>query len=338
MIPLLSVCLITYNHVNYIKQAIEGVMLQQVNFPWELIIADDCSTDGTRQIVEAWQKEYPDFIKLILQKKNVGAAQNWMDLITYPQSKYIAYFEGDDYWKEPNKLQKQVDFLEANDGYAICFHRVYELTEGKEPELSNLNTSLNEETYTIEDLAKGNIIHTPSVVFRNGLFKEFPVWFKDSPVGDYVLHMLNARHGKIKYFPEPMAVYRRHSGGVFSSKSSEYVYIRWLKVLVYLMSEFEGNTKEILNKHHSQTLFRLAEIYKFNGEYDNLADILSTALCKDSTKTREWLMENYIPLLKQVNSFPKSIRGILKFLLKECRKKRISFITYCKYSLYYFFR
>src|SRR5260221_9377408 len=104
--PLLSVCLITYNHSKFIRQAIEGVLMQSVNFSWELIIADDCSTDGTREILLEYKQKYPDFIKLILQKQNVGPAKNWLGLITSPKSKYIAYFEGDDFWIHPFKLQK----------------------------------------------------------------------------------------------------------------------------------------------------------------------------------------------------------------------------------------
>ena len=118
-VPLLSVCLITYNHENYIRQAIEGVLMQKVNFNWELIIAEDCSTDKTRDIILEYKKKHPDFIKLILQEKNVGPAKNWIELITKPNSKYIAYFEGDDYWTDPLKLQKQVGFLEANPDYVI---------------------------------------------------------------------------------------------------------------------------------------------------------------------------------------------------------------------------
>ena len=127
--PLLSVCLITYNHFKYIKQAIDGVLMQKVDFSWELIIADDFSTDGTREILLEYKKKYPQFITLILQEKNVGAAQNWLDLITSPKSKYIAYLEGDDYWTDENKLQKQIDFLEENEGYSGCFHYTQILNE-----------------------------------------------------------------------------------------------------------------------------------------------------------------------------------------------------------------
>ena len=91
--------------------------MQKVDFDYELIIADDYSTDGTREIILDYKENYPGLIKLILQKRNVGPGKNWLDLIEAPKSKYIAYFEGDDYWTDPYKLQKQVDFLEANEGY-----------------------------------------------------------------------------------------------------------------------------------------------------------------------------------------------------------------------------
>ena len=293
MKPLLSVCLITYNHANYIAQAIEGVLMQEVNFSWELIIADDCSTDVTRDIILAYQKKYPEFIKLILQEKNVGAAQNWIELINYPQSKYIAYFEGDDHWVDSNKLQKQVDFLEANPNYAISFHRVYEIADGNEPLLSNLNTSFNEETYTIEDLAKGNFIHTPSVIFRNKLFKDLPAWFPDSPVGDYPLYMLNARYGNIKYFPEPMAVYRRHPGSIWSGKSQLYQSERWNIMLGYLVKEFK-NTKvaKILLDQKANNEYIIASKYKESGKDAEYRVWLKKAFASSSDFFLKWAIQH----------------------------------------------
>src|SRR6187402_2860382 len=120
--PLVSVCLITYNHKEYIVQAIESVLMQKTSFGWELIVADDYSTDGTRDILLEYQKQYPELITLILQEHNVGPAKNWMTLMEKPRTKYIAYFEGDDYWTDPLKLQKQVNVLEKNDELAIAAH------------------------------------------------------------------------------------------------------------------------------------------------------------------------------------------------------------------------
>ena len=123
MEPLLSIVTITYNHEPYIRKCIEGVLMQQVNFPIEFIIAEDCSTDGTLAICKEYAEKYPDFIKIITSENNVGALQNEVRAINVANGKYLAFCEGDDYWTDPLKLQKQVDFLENNLDYSVCFTR-----------------------------------------------------------------------------------------------------------------------------------------------------------------------------------------------------------------------
>lgn len=202
--PLVSVWMITYNHEKYIRQSLEGAVSQKTNFAFEIIIGEDCSTDGTRAIVEEFESRYPDIIVPIYHETNVGAMRNAYEYC-YPRlsGKYVACLEGDDYWIDENKLQKQVDFLEANPDYAIYCHRVYELSDGNELRETGLFSSASGSTteFTIEDLASiGNFIHTASVLFRNGLIPGFPSWFSTSPVGDYVLHMLNARGARLHFF------------------------------------------------------------------------------------------------------------------------------------------
>lgn len=123
MEPLLSVVTITYNHEPYIAKCIEGVLMQKVNFPIEFIIAEDCSTDGTRAICEKYATKHPKLIRLITSETNIGYNPNELRAMKAAKGKYIAYCEGDDYWTDPMKLQKQVDFLETNPNYSICFHR-----------------------------------------------------------------------------------------------------------------------------------------------------------------------------------------------------------------------
>lgn len=122
MEPLLSVVTITYNHEPYIAKCIEGVLMQKVDFPIEFIIAEDCSTDGTRAICEDYASKYPDLIRLILSEKNIGAVQNERHAMSLARGRYVALCEGDDYWTDEFKLQKQVGFLESNPEYTICFH------------------------------------------------------------------------------------------------------------------------------------------------------------------------------------------------------------------------
>lgn len=244
-----DVIMLTYNHENFIAQAIEGVLMQQAGFDIKLYIADDASTDRTSEICKGYADKYPDRVNHIWNKKNLGAMTNLVNVFALCQSRYIALCDGDDYWTDPHKLQKQVDFLEANPGYAICFHAVDVLhKEVLKPSI--LNRSDKEETYTILDLAEMNLMQTPSVVFRNGLFKNFPVWFNESPVGDYIMHLLNAKNGLIKYLPEIMAVYRVHDTGMWGQYGIDINYPKWLWVLnKLLMEDFE---KEVLDKIFAQ--------------------------------------------------------------------------------------
>lgn len=243
-----SVCLITYNHEKYIRQAIEGVLMQKVNFSFELIIADDCSTDCTREIILEYKQKYPELIHLILQEKNLGPAQNWFDLITYPTGKYIAYFEGDDYWTDPLKLQKQVDFLEQNNDYVIHFmnaNKVDAMSEIISPEL----VRHNKDTFELADfLSVDNPICTLTILFRN--IKEIKEdYFKiilDYPYGDWGLwvYLLYYSGLKVKYENIISACYRVHDGGVFSKKKSTETLRKIIRIQQLNLANFDKIDKQ----------------------------------------------------------------------------------------------
>jgi len=212
--PLLSVCLITYNHAEYISEAIAGVLMQNVNFSWELIIADDFSTDGTREIILDYQSKHPDFIRLILQKKNVGAAQNWFDLMKYPKSKYIAYFEGDDYWTDSDKLQKQVDILEKNSNIVAVVTNASKCDEnGKIIDNIGFDITCNDQTNIInlnDFFKKSNHYPTPTVMFRNDIdciIEQFK-YLINPYLGDWILWVLLHTKGDFFYLDEMTACYR----------------------------------------------------------------------------------------------------------------------------------
>lgn len=214
-----SVALITYNHAPYIAQAIESVLMQQTRFDFELLIGEDESSDGTREIVREYQAKYPDKIRLLLgSRKDVlhirgrpTGRRNLVNSLERARGQYVALLEGDDYWTSPLKLQKQVEFLENNPDCALCFHNVQILDEidPKHRGLHHANPMRNR--YVFDDLMDGNFLATCSVVYRSGLFGRFPDWYFESPAGDWPLHVLNTRHGNIGYLPEVMAVYRKHA-------------------------------------------------------------------------------------------------------------------------------
>lgn len=254
----LTICMITYNHEPFIAQAIEGIMMQNTSFFYQLVIGEDCSTDKTREICIEYQKKYPDKIRLILQEKNKGIHNNFFDVLKMSTSKYIALCEGDDYWIDPYKLQKQVDFLESNPEYAICFHNVNILKDDKL--VDDFITKKVPETTTINDLCEGNYIHTPSCVFRNHFInKEIPKILLSTSLIDYTLHILNAQFGKIKKLKDCMAVYRIHPKGVHSNIPTTKKILNTINALDQLILFFFSN-KNIKKRLEHSRLSRLREL------------------------------------------------------------------------------
>ncbi|MCB2427791.1 glycosyltransferase [Methylophaga pinxianii] len=252
-VPLVSVCIITYQHKDYIKQCLDGVLSQKTDFPFEILIGEDGSVDGTREICEAYAERYPDIIRLFCWDRNTDRSQfsggpgryNIIHTLQQVKSPYIALCEGDDYWTDEYKLQHQVTFLQSHADYSMSFHEV-NVDENGHLSPDNL-TKKQGEDFSIDDLARGNFIHTPSVVYRNVFPTEFPAFFLTSPVLDYVLHLYVAQKGKIKYFAKPMATYRIHSESYWSSRTQRSRSILWLKVLSPLVEFFSDNTDVVGN-------------------------------------------------------------------------------------------
>lgn len=221
-----SVCMITYNHESFIREAIEGVLMQKTDFPIEIIIGEDCSTDNTRNIVLEYSEKYPDIIRPLLPENNLGMMKNFIETMEAATGKYIALCEGDDYWTDPYKLQKQVDFLEANEEYSVCFHNSLELNIcGKNESTTYCNYDKNR-TVEFVELLESNLIPTQSVVFRNTVNFAFEEFGK-LKFGDWYLNLLNAEKGKIWYINEVMGVHRITDTSVWSplkkTKQIEYI-------------------------------------------------------------------------------------------------------------------
>jgi glycosyltransferase involved in cell wall biosynthesis len=241
-----SICMITYNHEKYLKQAIDGVLMQKTNFDFELVIANDNSPDNTKLIVEDYITSHPNGhkIKFLNNTVNMGMMPNFTNAISNCNGKYIALCEGDDYWTDENKLQKQFDFLEKNKKFSICFHKVNIDNQGTISE-DTITKKVPAKT-TIKKLAKGNYIHTCSVMYRNNLFDQFPDYFYKAPVGDYFLHLLNSRHGNIYCINEIMANYRVHDTSYWSSKKQEERSEIWINFLIGIMPNFDSKTQRYL--------------------------------------------------------------------------------------------
>jgi glycosyltransferase involved in cell wall biosynthesis len=241
--PKVSISLITYNHREYIAQAIESALMQETDFEYEIVIGEDDSSDGTREIVVAYHEKYPDKIRLFLNdRKNViyidgkpTGRWNLTNNLRHARGQYVAWLDGDDYWTSPHKLQRQADLLDTHPECTVCFHDIAQRfeAEGLQPRRPASRTRQSVAWYTLEDLLERNFIAACSVMYRNGVVPDFPDWFFTTPLADWPCHVLHAQHGKIGYIDEVMAMHRVHWGGIWSpvpSSERRKGFIRTLEV------------------------------------------------------------------------------------------------------------
>ncbi|MGF7231330.1 glycosyltransferase [Arachidicoccus sp.] len=227
---LVSICCITYNHAHYIGECLDGLLMQQANFKFEILINDDASTDGTSDIIRDYEWKFPDIIKPIYQSVNqYSQGQRGMNIkYNFPRAKgkYIALCEGDDYWTDPLKLQKQVDFLEENIDYGMIHSDSHIFFQYKKSLVENWNRHKHyhiPEGKVYELLLTDNFIKTCTVIFRASLFTpdEFKKLFTNSwAIGDKVLWLHLATRSKLKYLDQSTAVYRINEES--ASQSNDY--------------------------------------------------------------------------------------------------------------------
>ena len=262
--PDIFIIMFTYNHEKYIAKAIEGVLMQNTSYKYKLFIGEDSSTDNTRSICVSYAEKYPDKIEVVSTKQNniKENARNIWDACFKSGAKYVAICEGDDYWIDPDKLQKQVDFLEKNNDYSICFTSIAVVDE-----LENKNyvpaAFLNfiNDTYTVEDI----IFHPPDKplslpmmtwVFRNVLPNPMPEFYLNALQGDTVLSLLLGDKGKFKFLPEKTAAYRQHSGGITKSKEFQ---LRFDRSMFDLFDSFNEYTHHKYHEVIKKRLYPLSQ-------------------------------------------------------------------------------
>lgn len=212
--PLVSISCITYNHINYIEQCLDGFLEQETDYPFEILIHDDCSTDGTTEIIQKYSTKYPDIIKPMYETENQyqkgkpAGSLIW----NFPRAKgkYIALCEGDDYWIDENKLQMQVDFLEKNPEYGMCYTKAKPYNQS----MQKFNKkSIGADFDGFEDLLKnGNRIPTLTTVYRKDLLDKYQKVIQPGNkgwlMGDYPMWLYFSHESKVKFFDKVTAVYR----------------------------------------------------------------------------------------------------------------------------------
>ena len=326
--PMVSVHMITYNHEPYIAQAIEGVVKQETEYPFELIIGEDCSTDSTRKIVLEYQKKYPAIIRVIAWNKNVGMIKNGKKAISACRGKYIAICEGDDYWIDLLKLQKQVIFLENNPDYGLVHSDCDKLYQGSKKQIKNVNGTLKKSYEKCFNPFNGILtgdysIFTCSVMVRTSLYmKSIDTDIFNNPKnlqGDLPAWLEMAKHCKFKYLKDSTTVYRSNLNSA-SKPASRLAQIEFQESSKRIRLEFakKYNVSETLMQKVKIMYFSILLRKAFYLNDYNLAK--KSYLYLKKFNQIDYILKYYGTRIKTIRPLIIGIRKIRKIWLNEILK------------------
>ena len=267
--PVVTVVCVTYNHREYIAQALDSFLEQKTSFPFRVFVADDCSTDGTRDVLRAYAAENPGKVQLLLPDANRGAERNLIEMCEQSGTPYIAICDGDDYWTDEYKLQKQFDYMEAHSEMRACFHdteivvpegetwflaKDYSITDdGKMRWCTGHKRFRKLPYYTVADYVMCGFVHSSSMFLRWDYDLVIPDWYYNHILGDYTLWCLQVGLGLFGYIDETMSAYRRHAGSGYNFASREEFWGAtkpdWIRIDEDLRAHFEslGAPEELLS-------------------------------------------------------------------------------------------
>ncbi|MFD2823324.1 glycosyltransferase [Lacinutrix iliipiscaria] len=300
--PLVSVCMITYGHEKYILKAINGVLNQITNFPFELIIANDCSPDNTDQIIKNCIKTLPNgyLITYYNHDKNKGMMSNFGFALNSCTGKYIALCEGDDYWSDAMKLQKQVDFLENNKDFSLVgFNAKFNRNDKEIDQL--VRTVPNEFVdFTTSDLIKKNPFVSSMVMIRNIGFNNIMSILDNFIVGDKALFTLLSFSGKCRIYSEPVGFYRKHENSVTSKNRIEYVPFR----------------DDLINRINHAKFWNDYSGNKFNEEVKEVVEYRSKVLTTMALRNSDFKTAIHYSQFVNLKTIKKTRTKIIIMLLK----------------------
>lgn len=252
--PIVTVRVITYNHVGFIAQCLDSILMQKTSFDFEILIAEDDSNDGTRGVCKQYAERYPDKIRLLLNSRENNIPINNKPSGTFNsvysnfliQSKYIALIEGDDYWTDETSLQKRVDFLEENDDHVLCFHNCKIFNENLKTFNKKLKSTFNKSISLTREVALKFVLPTLTFVYKTNVIDIFDENMLEVVSGDTILVGKLANFGKIRYINDiKPAVYRLHNGGIYSTKNYRERKEAIILCDLYLLNYYEQNNWEL---------------------------------------------------------------------------------------------
>lgn len=278
-LPKVSVIVLAYNHEKFFRQALDGVLMQTVDFAYEIIVGEDCSTDGTRRIVQEYARQHPAVFRPIYQPHNVGMGANFKACLEACRGEYIALLEGDDYWTSPLKLRRQVAWLDEHPDFTLCFHPVLDQHDD-ESRPAVMPHQFSQDVYEFDDFLTPiyTIVSTGSIVLRHVL-PTWPAWlFEVKPI-DFPLVLLYAERGKAKLLPEVMGVYRLHAGGIWSGAPRHLNIKSFLLMYERLWRHYAATSHgPALHRHLYQLYLTTANVFANGGYTVAAAGFLRKAL------------------------------------------------------------
>lgn len=256
---LVHVWMVTYNHERFIGKAIESVLKQKTDFKYKLIIGEDCSTDNTRKIVEFYAASHPNIIEANFNEKNIGVAKNSIKIYKKCTAKYVALLEGDDYWIDNSKLQRQVDYLETHPRLSMCFTDSYVIDEKDNIIKEHRVGPAYRRQITQKDILSGFCPPANTVLFRNDYLKEILKNLPNIFNGDYYISALMTNYGFAGYINFISAAYRMHGNGLWAKKNRSYLDMNFVKVAKELENKVLPQNKKIVTTNIDGVCNRLAQ-------------------------------------------------------------------------------
>ena len=288
--PRVSVLIVTYNHARYIRQALDSALTQKLDGGIEIVVGDDCSTDGTREIVLEYARAHPDLVTPVLPNANLGDAGRplFVEALNHCRGTYLAMSDGDDYWTCDAKLRRQADYLDAHPECSLCYHDAAIVHDNGEPTAKRFMAPRQPEFTTTEDIIRSCCIPACSPMARSEIYSDLPSWFFAGPWADFGIYVIAAERGLLGYIDELLGVYRIHGQGAWSRLSTEARLRSAIEVLNVLDEPFGVKYGKTLAEAKSWQHVELAVELARSGQTRAALGHVGTAIRLDPTLKRTW--------------------------------------------------
>jgi len=285
----------SYNHEDYIAEALDSMLMQKTNFAYEILVHDDASTDRTAEIIKSYEQRYPDIIKSICQTENQYSKGVLVELVNSERAlgKYIAVCEGDDYWTDPDKLQRQVDYMEAHPECSMCVHAAERVSAVTKKTVSSIRPSNKDKIFSVEEVIEGGgeLFATNSILYSREKIPEMPEYYLNASIGDYPLVICGALSGTVFYMDRNMSAYRVEVKG------------SWTDVQVSDVEKKQQHLQavaDMLDEINAYTHFKYDKVINRTKKRDRFYILLKQMKIKETIKNGYWQFYMKPEFLKRV--------------------------------------